>query len=54
MIESNILEGNQKIPKDINLLKYGISVTDACIDWATTEKAIREMHQKLKDVLPNR
>jgi len=32
MIESNILEGNQKIPKDINLLKYGISVTDACID----------------------
>jgi chorismate mutase len=32
MIESNILGGNQKIPKDISLLKYGISVTDACID----------------------
>jgi 3-deoxy-7-phosphoheptulonate synthase len=32
MIESNILEGNQKLPKDISLLKHGISITDACID----------------------
>ncbi|KAJ3023258.1 UNVERIFIED_CONTAM: 3-deoxy-7-phosphoheptulonate synthase [Siphonaria sp. JEL0065] len=37
MIESNINEGNQKIPatgaKD---LKYGVSITDACVDWETT------------------
>jgi phospho-2-dehydro-3-deoxyheptonate aldolase len=32
MIESNIIQGNQKLPKDINLLKYGVSITDACID----------------------
>ncbi|MFT6030877.1 MAG: 3-deoxy-7-phosphoheptulonate synthase [Oleiphilaceae bacterium] len=54
MVESNLNFGNQSIPADLSQLKYGVSVTDACIDWATTEKSIREMHQKLKDVLPNR
>jgi len=54
MLESNINFGNQKIPKDLNDLQYGVSVTDACIDWAETERSIREMANKLKDVLPNR
>lgn len=54
MVESNIGWGNQSISKDLSELKYGVSVTDACIDWETTEKALREMHAKLKDVLPNR
>lgn len=54
MVESNLEWGNQAIPKDLADLKYGVSVTDACIDWETTEKAILEMHEKLKDVLPNR
>ena len=54
MVESNINFGNQKIPKDLCDLKYGVSVTDACIDWAETERSIREMAAKLKDVLPNR
>ena len=54
MLESNINFGNQKIPKDLCDLKYGVSVTDACIDWAETERSIREMAAKLKDVLPNR
>jgi 3-deoxy-7-phosphoheptulonate synthase len=35
-------------------LKYGVSVTDGCIDWDTTEKALRAAHAKLKDVLPKR
>jgi len=35
-------------------LKYGVSITDACIDWDTTEKAVLSMHDKLKDVLPKR
>jgi len=35
-------------------LRYGVSVTDGCIDWDTTDKAMRDMHAKLKDVLPNR
>lgn len=54
MIESNIEEGNQSIPADLANLKYGVSVTDACVDWPTTEKMLREAHDKLKDVLPNR
>lgn len=41
MLESNIHWGNQKIPNDINELKYGVSVTDACIDWETTRKLIK-------------
>jgi 3-deoxy-7-phosphoheptulonate synthase len=32
----------------------GVSITDACIDWDTTEKSLRSMHAKLKDVLPKR
>lgn len=54
MIESNIGSGNQKIDKDLSKLKYGVSVTDACIDWPTTEKVICDVAEKLKPVLPNR
>jgi 3-deoxy-7-phosphoheptulonate synthase len=54
MVESNINWGNQSIPENLADLQYGVSVTDACIDWPTTEKAIREMRDKLKDVLPKR
>ena len=54
MIESNINGGNQKLPADLNDLEYGVSITDACVDWATTEKMIREARAALKDVLPAR
>ena len=54
MLESNINAGNQSIPKDLTQLKYGVSVTDACIGWSTTESAVREMANKLRDVLPKR
>ncbi len=54
MIESNIGAGNQSIPEDLSQLKYGVSVTDGCIDWETTETSIRGLHEKLKDVLPAR
>lgn len=54
MVESNLNWGSQSIPENLQDLKYGVSVTDACIDWETTEKAILDMHAKLKDVLPNR
>ncbi len=54
MVESNIGPGNQKIPKDLSELKYGVSVTDACIDWETTEKSLLDMDSKLKEVLPKR
>ena len=54
MIESNLKFGNQKLGSNLDDLEYGVSITDGCIDWETTEKAILDMHDKLKDVLPNR
>jgi len=54
MLESNLNFGNQSIPKDLSQLKYGVSVTDACIDWSETERSIHEMADKLRDVLPAR
>ncbi len=54
MLESNIEAGNQKIPEDLSQLKYGVSVTDACIDWDTTEKLLRDMADKLREALPGR
>ncbi|OLU29028.1 3-deoxy-7-phosphoheptulonate synthase [Pseudomonas sp. PA15(2017)] len=54
MVESHLGWGSQSIPKDLSQLKYGVSITDACIDWQSTEKTLRGMHAKLKDVLPKR
>ncbi|MBM3391434.1 MAG: 3-deoxy-7-phosphoheptulonate synthase [Betaproteobacteria bacterium] len=54
MIESNIEGGNQPIPEDLAQLKYGCSVTDACVDWPTTETMIRKAREVLKGILPNR
>ncbi|MEO9333464.1 3-deoxy-7-phosphoheptulonate synthase [Pseudomonas guguanensis] len=54
MVESHLGWGNQSIPKNLCDLKYGVSITDACIDWDTTEKSLRNMHAKLRDVLPKR
>ena len=42
MIESFIEAGNQPIPADRSTLRYGCSVTDACVDWATTDTMIRD------------
>ncbi len=47
MLESNICEGNQKIAQDLKDLAYGVSVTDACISWETTENLIRSAHEQL-------
>ncbi|WP_097461563.1 3-deoxy-7-phosphoheptulonate synthase [Mangrovitalea sediminis] len=54
MVESNLNWGSQALPADLKDLKYGVSVTDACIDWETTEKALRDLDQKLKPVLAGR
>ena len=54
MVESHINWGAQKIPEDLSQLEYGVSITDACIDWATTEAAVLKMAEKLRSVLPNR
>ena len=54
MIESHLNAGNQSIPEDLSELAYGVSVTDGCIDWATTERTLRETADKLRKVLPAR
>lgn len=54
MVESHIGWGSQSIPKDLSQLQYGVSVTDACIDWDTTVNSVRSMSEKLKAVLPKR
>ena len=54
MIESNLEFGNQPIPDDLSELRYGVSVTDGCINWQTTDDSLREMHNQLKGILPNR
>ncbi len=47
MIESNLGVGNQPFPQPKDQLRYGVSITDACIDWATTESLVRELHTTL-------
>ena len=40
MIESNLREGRQEIPQDRSRLRYGVSVTDACLGWDETKRLI--------------
>lgn len=47
MIESNLHEGNQPIPDDLSQLKYGVSVTDACVSWEITEAMLRSGREHL-------
>jgi 3-deoxy-7-phosphoheptulonate synthase len=47
MLESNLHAGNQPFPQPKEKLLPGVSITDGCIDWATTEKLIREIHAAL-------
>ena len=44
MIESNINEGNQKVPAEgPSALRKGVSITDACIDWDTTVQVLEDL-----------
>ena len=42
MLESNIEAGNQPLSENRAALKYGVSITDPCIDWATTERCMMD------------
>ncbi len=46
MLESNLHSGNQSL-KDPKDLAYGVSITDACIDWDTTVELLESMHGTL-------
>jgi 3-deoxy-7-phosphoheptulonate synthase len=47
MLESHLEWGNQSIAADRSTLRYGVSITDACIDWATTEALLLKLNAKL-------
>lgn len=50
MIESNLGEGRQDVPAEGKSgLKKGVSITDACIDWATTEKVLRDLAEAVQE-----
>jgi 3-deoxy-7-phosphoheptulonate synthase len=54
MVESFIEAGNQPIPEDLSKLRYGCSVTDACIGWETTVEMLKAAQPVLCDILPAR
>ncbi|MFI2809815.1 MULTISPECIES: 3-deoxy-7-phosphoheptulonate synthase [Microbulbifer] len=54
MVESNLKAGNQKILEDHSQMEYGVSVTDKCIDWETTESLLLKMAEQLRDPLQAR
>lgn len=48
ILESHIEGGNQPIPDCASKLKYGVSITDPCLDWKTTESLIKDVDNTLK------
>jgi 3-deoxy-7-phosphoheptulonate synthase len=50
MIESNLHEGNQPFPRPVNELRYGVSITDACVSWETTERMLRWGYGQLSNL----
>lgn len=49
MLESHLKEGRQEFKADRSALKYGVSITDACISWETTEQLILSAHDQLQN-----
>lgn len=54
MVESHLNYGSQKVTPNLDDLQYGVSITDGCISWETTEEAVLKMADKLRDILPQR
>ncbi|MGH8682380.1 MAG: 3-deoxy-7-phosphoheptulonate synthase [Burkholderiales bacterium] len=54
MVESNLFAGSQPIPANLAELEYGVSVTDPCVDWATTEETLLRARDELSSVLRSR
>jgi 3-deoxy-7-phosphoheptulonate synthase len=53
MVESNLHEGNQPIPANLKELRYGVSLTDSCIGWETTERMLRWGYETLGKLREN-
>jgi 3-deoxy-7-phosphoheptulonate synthase len=50
MLESNLHAGRQAIPPEVSALAFGVSITDACIDWETTAELLAEADTALRPV----
>lgn len=48
MIESNLVEGNQKLKPDLSELTRGQSVTDACISWDDTVETLETLAEAVR------
>ena len=51
MVESHLSEGNQELTDNPADLQYGVSITDACINWEATEELFEIARQQL-DAVP--
>src|SRR6202042_2977913 len=49
MLESHLKAGNQPIPKDLGTLEYGVSITDPCMDWQSSEALLLKLHAALQN-----
>lgn len=47
MLESNLFEGNQSSDISKHELKYGVSITDSCLGWDTTEDVLAMCHDQM-------
>ena len=48
MVESHLKAGKQDLGDDPSTLEYGVSITDACVDWSQTEDLINYSYKELK------
>lgn len=54
MIESHLEKGNQNLNIGKDKLAYGVSITDGCIDFPTTENTLRQLAERVQDKLKTR
>ena len=54
MLESNLGWGAQKLLKNPAQLEYGVSITDPCIDWPTTQNVVRMLRHAVRTAMPGR
>ena len=54
MLESNLFEGNQSSEQPKEQMRYGVSITDACIDWDSTAALLERCHRELAAPLKGR
>jgi 3-deoxy-7-phosphoheptulonate synthase len=48
MLESHLFEGNQSMNSNVEAMRYGVSITDACMSWTDTEKTLNAIATRLR------